>query len=39
MLGDKIALCQIPIETDCKIEEEIDEKLKKVITNDMGHYF
>ncbi len=39
VLPDKITLFQIPIESMCKTEEEIKEKVREVVIHEVGHYF
>ncbi len=39
VLPDKITLFQIPIESICKTEEEIKEKIREVVIHEVGHYF
>ena len=39
VLPDKITLFQIPIESRCKTKEEIEEKVKRVVIHEVGHYF
>ncbi len=39
VLPDKITLFQIPIESMCQTEEEIEAKVKEVVIHEVGHYF
>ena len=39
VLPDKITLFQTPIESICKIKEEIEEKVREVVIHEIGHYF
>ncbi len=39
VLPDKITLFQLPIESICKTEEEIKERVKEVVMHEVGHYF
>lgn len=39
VLPDKITLFKIPIESMCKTEEEIKEKIREVVIHEVGHYF
>jgi len=39
VLPDKITLFQVPIESMCQTKEEIEEKVKEVVTHEVGHYF
>ena len=39
VLPDKITLFQIPIESICRTEEEIKEKVQEVVIHEIGHYF
>jgi predicted Zn-dependent protease with MMP-like domain len=39
VLPDKITLFQIPIESMCQTKEEIEEKVREVVTHEVGHYF
>jgi len=39
VLPDKITLFQIPIESMCKTQEEIEEKVREVVIHEVGHYF
>jgi predicted Zn-dependent protease with MMP-like domain len=39
VLPDKITLYQIPIESICRTEEEIKEKVREVFIHEIGHYF
>lgn len=39
VLPDKITIFQKPIESICKTEEEIKEKIKEVVIHEVGHYF
>jgi predicted Zn-dependent protease with MMP-like domain len=39
VLPDKITLFQIPIESICETEEEVNEKVREVIIHEVGHYF
>jgi predicted Zn-dependent protease with MMP-like domain len=39
VLPDKITLFQTPIESMCKTKEEVEEKIKEVVTHEVGHYF
>jgi predicted Zn-dependent protease with MMP-like domain len=39
VLPDKITLYQIPIESICRTEEEIKEKVREVVIHEIGHYF
>jgi predicted Zn-dependent protease with MMP-like domain len=39
VLPDKITLFQDPIESICKTEKEVEEKVKEVIIHEIGHYF
>ena len=39
VLPDKITLFQIPIESICRTKEEIEEKVREVVTHEVGHYF
>ena len=39
VLPDKITLFQLPIESLCKTNEEIEEKVREVVIHEVGHYF
>ncbi len=39
VLPDKITLFQISIESICRTEEEIKEKIREVVIHEVGHYF
>ena len=39
VLPDKITLFQMPIESNCKTEEEVKEKIREVVIHEVGHYF
>ena len=39
VLPDKITLFQIPIESMCQTEEEIEARVKEVVIHEVGHYF
>src|SRR4030067_424791 len=39
VLPDKITLFQIPIESMCQTEEQIEAKVKEVVIHEVGHYF
>ena len=39
VLPDKITLFQIPIESICRIEDEVKEKIREVVIHEVGHYF
>jgi predicted Zn-dependent protease with MMP-like domain len=39
VLPDKITLFQAPIESICKTEKEVEEKVKEVVIHEVGHYF
>jgi predicted Zn-dependent protease with MMP-like domain len=39
VLPDKITLFQIPIESICKTNEEIEDKIRNVVIHEVGHYF
>ena len=39
VLPDKITLFQIPIESICRTEEEVKEKIREVVIHEVGHYF
>ncbi len=39
VLPDKITLFQAPIESACRTEAEIREKIKEVVIHEIGHYF
>ena len=39
VLPDKITLFQMPIESSCKTEEEVKEKIREVVIHEVGHYF
>lgn len=39
VLPDKITLFQIPIESICQTNEEVKEKIRKVVIHEVGHYF
>jgi predicted Zn-dependent protease with MMP-like domain len=39
VLPDKITLFQIPIESLCRTEEEVKEKIREVVIHEVGHYF
>ena len=39
VLPDKITLFQTPIESMCKTQEEVEEKIKEVVIHEVGHYF
>ena len=39
VLPDKITLFQIPIESICKTNEELENKIRDVVIHEVGHYF
>ena len=39
VLPDKITLFQMPIESICRTEEEVKEKIREVVIHEVGHYF
>ncbi len=39
VLPDKITLFQVPIESRCRTEEEVEEEVRKVVIHEVGHYF
>ena len=39
VLPDKITLFQKPIESLCRNEEELKEKVREVVIHEIGHYF
>lgn len=39
VLPDKITLFKIPIESICKTEDEVEEKVREVVIHEVGHYF
>ena len=39
VLPDKITLFQIPIQSMCRTKEEIEERVREVVTHEVGHYF
>ncbi len=39
VLPDKITLFQTPIESMCRIKEDVEEKVKEVVIHEVGHYF
>jgi len=39
VLPDKITLFQMPIESVCRTEEEVKEKIREVVIHEVGHYF
>ena len=39
VLPDKITLFQLPIESFCRTKEEIKEKVREVVIQEMGYYF
>ena len=39
VLPDKITLYQIPIESICKTEGEVESKVREVVIHEVGHYF
>ncbi len=39
VLPDKITLFQLPIESICRTEEEVKEKIREVVIHEVGHYF
>jgi len=38
-LPDKITLFQTPIESICRTEDEVKEKIREVVIHEVGHYF
>jgi len=39
VLPDKITLFQMPIESICRTEDEVKEKIREVVIHEVGHYF
>ena len=39
VLPDKITLFQTPIESICRTEDEVKEKIREVVIHEVGHYF
>jgi predicted Zn-dependent protease with MMP-like domain len=39
VLPDKITLFQRPIESLCKTDEEVKERIREVLIHEVGHYF
>ena len=39
VLPDKITLFQIPIQSLCRTNEEIENKIRDVVIHEVGHYF
>lgn len=39
VLPDKITLFQTPIESICRTQKEIKEKVREVVMHEIGHYF
>jgi predicted Zn-dependent protease with MMP-like domain len=39
VLPDKITLFQLPIESMCGTKEEMEDRIRKVVMHEVGHYF
>ena len=39
VLPDKITLYQMPIESMCRTEEEVKERIRETVIHEVGHYF
>lgn len=39
VLPDKISLFRTPIESICRTREEMEERIRKVVIHEVGHYF